>query len=325
MKTCFVLLLTAASIATADDAKDATVRALCDRSNQVSGLKFQSPQPFVMKIKVDVLKTFANPAVEGSVAFMDTGIFWREDLRFPDYGYSSISDDKRAWVMRSTPIEPGLVTDTLRLINGSPSMRPFANAVLRDKLEQIKKTSRDHLALTCLESKSDFETCFDDQTGVTVSQSDEHARWEYKDFQEFHGKLVPRRMDYFWDKKPLITASVIGIEDVVPDPKLFAPGPNYEEEAVCKGTLTHPKLVRTVDPAFPTGYRGSLADPVMNVVKLRLADDGTVKDAIIIKTINSAFDAESLKAVRQWKFEPWSCDGVPFERDITVQVNFHLR
>src|SRR5438105_12757085 len=126
----FLLLLGVAASATANDSKDATVRTLCDRSNQVSGLKFPSPQPFAMKVKVEVFKTFANPAIQGEVAFMDTGTAWREDLRFPDYGRSAISDGTKSWVLRSSSIEPGLVSDTLRLINAAPSMRPFPNGVV---------------------------------------------------------------------------------------------------------------------------------------------------------------------------------------------------
>jgi TonB family protein len=318
------LLLGFAVAARADDRNDARVRALCERSNQVSGLKFDSPQPFAMKLKVQILKTYANPAIEGTVAFMDTGSFWREDLRFPEYGYSAISDDKKTWILRSTEVEPGLATETLRLINGSPSMRPFPNSVVRRKADEIRKKSHEKTQLTCIESALSFETCFDDATGATVSQSDDHARWEYKDFQDFHGKLVPHRMEYIWEGKPLIVATVNGLEDVIPDPKLFAPGAGYQEEQLCNGQLTHPKLIREAEPDFPPAYRGRIHGVLMNSIKLRLAAaDGTVKDAVIIKTINNDFDTEALKAVRQFKFEPWKCDGVPMSRDITVQMNFH--
>ena len=318
------LLLGFVGAATADDRNDDIVRALCNRSDQASGLKFDSPQPFVMKVKVEVRKTYANPAIEGTVAFIDTGSFWREDLRFPDYGYSAISDDKKTWTLRSTDVEPGLATDALQLVNGSPSMRPFPNPVVRKKASAIQKKKHEKKSVTCVESAFNFETCFDDATGAAISQSDDHAKWEYADFKDFHGKLVPRSMEYIWEGKPLILATVIALEDVVPDPKLFVVGQGYAEETACNGQLTRPKLVHTVDPDFPARYRGRVYGTLMNSVKVRLAADGTVKDAVVIKTINSDFDAEALKAVRQWKFEPWKCDGVPLSRDITVQVNFNV-
>src|SRR4051794_21545291 len=145
----FLLLLGHVATAIAEDAKETTVRALCDRSNQVSGLTFPSPQPFAIKIRVEILKTFANPAMEGTVAFMDTGTFWREDLRLPDYGVSSIGDGKKTWTKRSTEIAPGLVHDTLRLVNGSPSMRPFPNTAVRNKPKEIKKKTVRNRAVTC--------------------------------------------------------------------------------------------------------------------------------------------------------------------------------
>jgi TonB family protein len=319
----FFLLLAIASIAIAEDTTEATVRTLCDRSNQVSGLKFLSRQPFVMKIRVEILKTFANPALQGTVAFMDAGTFWREDLRLPDYGVETISDEKKVWTLRSTEVEPGLVTDTLKLINASPSMRPFPNFAVRKNAKEIKKQTRDNHPLTCIESALKYETCFDDATGVMVSQSFQQARWEYKDFEDFHGKLVPRKMRYLWNGQPLIDATVTGIEDVVPDPKLFVPGPGYVEEPYCQGPITPPKLLHTEDPAYPAAYKGKVHDTVVVAVKLRLGVDGIARDGIVIKTSKSEFDDEALKAVYRWRFEPWKCDGVPLARDITVQVSFH--
>jgi protein TonB len=317
------LLLGFAVAARADDRNDATVRTLCERSNQVSGLKFDSPQPFAMKVNVHVLKTFANPALEGTVAFIDTGTFWREDLRFPEYGTSVISDGKKVWQMESTAIEPGLIRDTVRLVNASPSMRPFPNAAVRKNVHEIKKKTELNRKLTCIESEQQFETCFDDAIGTTVSQADEHARWVWSDFEEFHGKLVPRKMEYFWQGQPFIIADVVGLDDVIPDPKLFVPSAGYSEKLSCREKITPPKLVHSEDPRYPEELRGKMSDVVMVTLTVHITAQGTVADAIVSKASTTGFDSAAMDAVRRWKFDPAKCEGKPMPVEITVEVNFH--
>ena len=52
--------------------------------------------------------------------------------------------------------------------------------------------------------------------------------------------------------------------------------------------------------------------------------DGRAKDIRVSKGLGFGLDAEAIKAVSQWKFEPARSGGVPVPVQINVEVNFRL-
>ena len=50
--------------------------------------------------------------------------------------------------------------------------------------------------------------------------------------------------------------------------------------------------------------------------------DGKPRDVRIISTPNHDFDQASLETVRQWRFEPATCDGEPVEKGMVVMIQF---
>ena len=80
----------------------------------------------------------------------------------------------------------------------------------------------------------------------------------------------------------------------------FAPGPEYSEQARKK------KINDTV------------------LLSLTVTVDGTTRDIKVVKGVGYGLDEKAVAAVSRWKFTPALKDGQPIEKEITVEVNFHL-
>jgi len=81
---------------------------------------------------------------------------------------------------------------------------------------------------------------------------------------------------------------------------IFAPDPEYTEQARKK------KIQGTV------------------VVKLTVTVDGTTRDIKVVNGVGYGLDEKAVETVSRWKFSPALKDGQPIEKEITVEVAFHL-
>ncbi|MGA2356071.1 MAG: energy transducer TonB [Terriglobales bacterium] len=81
---------------------------------------------------------------------------------------------------------------------------------------------------------------------------------------------------------------------------IFAPNPEYTEQARKK------KINGTV------------------LLSLTVTVDGTTRDIKLVKGVGYGLDEKAVEAVSRWKFTPALKDGQPIEKEISVEVDFHL-
>ena len=86
------------------------------------------------------------------------------------------------------------------------------------------------------------------------------------------------------------------------------------------GSVASPRKIVDAPLSFPnpaktSDVRGSV------VVELHLAEDGSVVDTHVLRSI-PPLDAAAVAAVRQWKFEPAVVDNEPIEMLVIVAVPF---
>ena len=89
-------------------------------------------------------------------------------------------------------------------------------------------------------------------------------------------------------------------DGVTPPKPVFMPNPEYTDKARKK------KISGTV------------------LVAIIVTDEGTVRDAKIIKSLEKSLDQQALATVSTWKFEPATKDGKPVAVHLTVDVSFKL-
>ena len=102
-------------------------------------------------------------------------------------------------------------------------------------------------------------------------------------------------------------------------------GPRLDSPEVFKpgGDVTAPKAVKDVKPAFPPEVMRARVTGTVDVECVVLPD-GTVGDVRVAAPLHPKLDAEALKAVRQWRFEPGLKDGKPVPVQVSIQMSFDL-
>ena len=88
--------------------------------------------------------------------------------------------------------------------------------------------------------------------------------------------------------------------NVTPPHAVFMPNPEYSEQARRK------KINGTV------------------LVSLTVTVDGTTRDIKVVRGVGYGLDEKAVAAVSRWKFTPALKDGQPVEKEISVEVGFHL-
>jgi TonB family protein len=90
------------------------------------------------------------------------------------------------------------------------------------------------------------------------------------------------------------------------------------------GGITAPKLIDRIDPAYTEEARKAKLQGVV-VLWCVITKEGEVRDLKVQRSLDPGLDEQAVAAVKQWKFQPATKDGVPVPVMINVEVNFRLR
>lgn len=102
------------------------------------------------------------------------------------------------------------------------------------------------------------------------------------------------------------------------------------EEFAGPGALTYrsagvvlPKVLRRTDPKYtPAAMRAKVQGIVEVFVMVGL--DGTVERSQVAQSLHPDLDAEALRTLAQWRFEPARLDLQPVRIAVTVRMEFRL-
>jgi protein TonB len=106
-------------------------------------------------------------------------------------------------------------------------------------------------------------------------------------------------------------------------PRASEPAPETIYETKTPG-ITPPRVVKRVHPAYTAEAR---AARIQGLVELEcvVLSNGTIGDVRVVKTLDPGLDAEAIKAVRQWRFEPGAKDGQPVAVRVAIEMTFTLK
>ena len=88
------------------------------------------------------------------------------------------------------------------------------------------------------------------------------------------------------------------------------------------GELAEPAPLRKVDPKYPPTL---IAEHVEGEVILYaiIRRDGSVDSIQVVKRLDDLLDANSVRALAQWKFRPAERNGEPVDLEAIVHIPFH--
>jgi len=88
-------------------------------------------------------------------------------------------------------------------------------------------------------------------------------------------------------------------------------------------TINPPRLIQKVEPIYPEDAK---KEALKGRVRLAVRTDekGNVKNVLILNSSHNIFNEAAIKAVKQWKYEPFYQNGKPVELVFTLSVIFMI-
>lgn len=89
------------------------------------------------------------------------------------------------------------------------------------------------------------------------------------------------------------------------------------------GGVKPPKPIISPDPEYTKAARKAKRQGIV-VLWMVVGADGLPRDIKVIRSLDVGLDQKAMEAVRKWRFEPATRDGVPVAVQINVEVDFRL-
>jgi protein TonB len=101
-------------------------------------------------------------------------------------------------------------------------------------------------------------------------------------------------------------------------------GGGYEEgDGSFEVSQEKPVLISFAQPEYPEIARASQLEGTV-LVKVQVGTDGTVLQAVVIKSVHPTLDREAVKAARRCKFKPGRQRNIPVKAWMAIPFNFRL-
>jgi len=112
--------------------------------------------------------------------------------------------------------------------------------------------------------------------------------------------------------------------------QLQIPEPNLEAAASAQGTFwcprlgQGPKIVKEVKPEYTAGAMKAGVQGGVRVTAI-VDVDGSVRAAVVGRSLHPEMDESAVETVRHWQFEPGMQDGKPVPMAVWIDLMFSLR
>jgi TonB family protein len=248
---------------------------------------------------------------------------WRRDIDVGNLQEIAIGAKTKKWIQRSLDVQPLQAHRLNTAVEYLQDLRLDAN----DPIVKISEQKRDGLKLECVTYKRsiglDRTICFDDQRGALALVRDGLWEFQYLDPRQFGNKLVPNRIHISDEGKTRVEVEIQNIENPgQPDSTLFTPPPRAQEWADCARPIPG-KYLQKVAPKYPEESRQAHQEGTVVLYNV-IATDGSLEDVKVIQSAGRYLDEAAMTAVKQWRFVPTTCDGIPIRVENELQVNFTL-
>jgi len=321
-------VILATSLAFPADKKQDEAKALIDRAKQLSDIRADGSPAFELKVSI---KTINQDSTTSEGTYTETWVSrekWRSETIIGPFHSVSVVNANKRWVSKDTLPAPSGLSDV-----GFRMDSPFFTPEYW-KITKIEDKNGSSTSIRCLESDAYIlggasTVCIEKNSGLVAGRRNRAVFFGrsadraciYSNYQKFGDKLFPWVTRCSENQKVVFESSVLVLtRETSPDPTLFAPLVNAKESVNCPVTTSPPIATFQPQPELPK--RENLSHPVIVAVSVSVGVDGLPKDFEVVRSVDSAFDAAALKAVRDWRFKPAACGGRPIETTVRVEVEF---
>ncbi|QEE27881.1 M56 family metallopeptidase [Terriglobus albidus] len=141
-------------------------------------------------------------------------------------------------------------------------------------------------------------------TALLDSAIDAVQQWKYK--------------PYLLNGQPIEVSTTISVTYSISD-ESSAVAPCTTQNSGC----TMPVLLSAVEPEYPSQAREAKSSGVV-IVSLTVDEKGTPQNLAVFSSAGHGFDEKALEAVRRYRFQPATRNGLPTVAELKITVNFQL-
>ena len=245
--------------------------------------------------------------------------YLRQDVMWGEYRASMVGVNMQVATVWAWDVQPYAVRQLFSLV-------PFSVGQFDNK--DVVREIKDGGVSTCVifetiegETREPGDVCLSKQTGVMVGAHAGGATFEYSGYHEIAGALMPGHIEYREQNGFSLSMDIVmTMLDTLPDDAFAFP------VGAQVGTMCHrfsqPLPISVPQPAGGGGEGGAV-----NVVNLQaeVSAEGAVVNPYVIRSDRPQLNAEALKTVGSWRYEPGTCDGKSSQMRIDLEVRFQGR
>lgn len=277
-------------------------------------LGFDRARPYRLRARVVV---YSDPRTEpGQYSFINLGERGtRTEMKLPGYEHKEIRlgtlPKTSYYYYRNADYEP------LVALHAREAANLHWFLLQTEWAEFVRKRKVAGRSLTCVEGAKPrgASLCLGDD-GLPFSYNTPVMSAQFSDYTSFGDKTYPLRITVFIDKEPILVITVENIENLTEDDSLLAVPTGWERFPDCSKVGQG----RAISQPKPNPV-GDLAGKV--VMWATINREGVLRGLTVIKSSGStALDAEAMRAVQNWRYEPYRCGDTPVPVETTIVVNF---
>jgi hypothetical protein len=343
-----VLCLTASSIAVpqASAAEDQQQKgiALVARATQLQRLLAPDTGPFRLRAHVKLLGLVEGTREGDYVLMAASHAQWFEQVRFPGYSELTGVYDGQAWRKRNVIDKPFRFHEVSELLSPARHLRLPANTEVKKLwqkdvrgvnafcievsptgfLWQKDTAGKAAISPVGISKDSQATLCFDPASGALLSAAYSNAlpRYEYEGQVTLGNKVFPKVLRCFEGNELVVEATVQELaKEESQDPAGFAPPAGADKGPYCE-TPEVPRLVEKKQMNEELLVSAKARRQFGTVICLaEIGTDGLIHDLAVLQW-RGIFSLAVKQAVKDWRYAPATCNGVPVPSEIYLAYTF---
>ena len=258
---------------------------------------------------------------------------WKEEIRLPGYTEVQVGGKGTVWVQRSFlplrvyDLQTALGFGTGTLGSGAASASLVQTGLTpKDRIKKVRQRKERGEAQTCVEYENEvkrsLEICVNEKTGTLSRPSSSFLDTGIQPVGG--GKVYPRSLSFVEEGKTVATAIITDFTTSAQfPPNSFTPPPGVSPQAGCMNPVP-PRLIKQVVPQYPENARQSRVQGTV-AVDAWIPLDGIPRIGEVVGRINPDLERSAIAALRDWRYEPATCNGRPVEVETVFRVIYSLR
>ena len=291
---------------------------LIEAAHKISGLDAFTPYTLTADV------TLIGDSRKGSLVIYRDGDKERVELKLGEYLEKQISLGTKSYI---EPKHALLDAGGFATFDRSWDPRPPSISTAATPAPSFGKVSSKNFngqSAWCFDEHSKYlktTLCFDAQRSIMLEKGRKKNLYEFLDFAQFGNQLIPQTVKITNERLPDITLNNIRLSQRQLSPELWVPAEDSVEIRTCD-RMKPPKAEFTPEPSFPSKARAAHKTGMVTLYTII----NSAGKAIMPQSLNDdpyGFTDAGKEIVKQWRFRPGTCGGIPTNVQMTLELQFN--